>query len=432
MNSRFNLIIPAYYCDKSNQERMECTLSLKISKDSCILLFISSQFQLNPFQIQLNKYNKMHTKIGKCKFMSDNHSFSLLFIESQSHQNRFLYSLADAGIIIPIDLKHYAVMSSPVNIPNGRFLNIEMSVTLTVHNLFRNRYLNLSLNINNDILQEFANYSAAFFSNILNAKVKSWIKSDKTHSPLPEGFNIDNAIGWLQSKSTPKSNNYSQAHDKIKDANDDMKRLIKVINADSPRHRSNDPKWTNLMSKTCTEILCALVADGHQYLQGEFDICAKVALILGDSGTSEMIFNGTRYICEFVPLKDRASAAIIQDISNSILDIYKKVCPEIHKFFEIRGWNNFMMLGNNIPHLFTRCFNEIWKIWYWLSKTEKIEIAFSCFCASILIMMLPEIAKHKTVKLDFVLEYWDDAITKIDVNQVLNLSNYLYQNYTTE
>ncbi|EAX88545.1 hypothetical protein TVAG_232130 [Trichomonas vaginalis G3] len=371
----------------------------------------------------------MITKIGKCKFISDNQSFCLLFIDSARNQNRFLYSLADAGLIVPIDLQTYAIIEKPSNIPNGKFTNLEMSVTQTIHSIFRNRFMNLTEEQLPDHFQDYNGYAAAFFVSLLQIKVKKWIKESESNISISPDFDTNRATEWLLSKTQENSNNYAEAHKKIKDANPNQSKLIKVVNNDAVRHRTEDKQWTDILNRTCIEVLSSMIAEGHSYLQGEYDISAKIALTLGSSGNSETIYNATKYICEFLKLEDRAGASTIQLISDEIFNIYEKACPEIFKFFKNRGWDIFIVLGNVIPPIFTRSFDDVWKLWYWLEqKNEKNNYAFSCFCGAVMLMMIPEISSHKTLKVDYMLEYWDTSLPKLDLNSLLDISNYLYHN----
>ena len=407
---------------------MKCTCNLKITEDSFKLLIISlNEGQTTPITIPLNTYSRLSIKQGICNFISQNDEFSLFFVSSsQRHQNRLLFALTDSCCIVPIDLFTFKIMKKPCFIPDGTFPALEKSVSQTIHKMFKQRFIEISEHDSETHDPEYISYSCSFFGFQLILLANKQMQKQKVSLFLQ---NEKEAANWLLSF-IKNNTEYAKAAKKIKSANQETKKELNVIKQDAERYRTNNEKWNDDLRVLCANVCMAMSASGHPYLQGEYDVCAKIALTLiafdESKVTEENIFDITQVICTMIPYENRISEESIKDISQRILKITESVCPQISVFYKDMDWSCFIMFANVISALFTRSFNDVWKLWKWLYESEDVLASLCSFCAAILIFELPVFAAHNTQSIGLTLEYWDSSLLELDINQVLNLSYYLY------
>ena len=429
-NSTYNLIFPCFYWSSHDNDRIQCKCCLKITEDSFNLLLLTQDSgQTSPSIIKLSSYDRMTAKQGICKFESEKEDFSLIFIDpSFRHQNRFLYSLVDSCCIIPSDLTTYLVMDKPLHVPNGQFQISEQSVTQNIHTIFKQRFSELTEHNASDVDSDYVDKSSVFFAFMLRLASQKFSRQNSDYKPIIKDEN--EAGKWLLSFTPMNSNEFGNAQQALHDITPEIQNELRYIQQDAERYKPIDKRWRNELKKICLNVYLALTASEHPYIQGEYDICATIALILSskfpEKTNEETVFNAMRGIVNMIPLENRADQNSIKLISDKIHAIIKTICPQIEFTFQKKCWTIFNMFTNVVSSLYAKNFNDVWKLWKWIFDSKDQVTSLSVFCASVLLFALPVIARYQSQTVDETLHYWDAAVSKFSIDELLSLSNYLY------
>ena len=430
MNSTYNLIFPCFYWSSHDKDRIQCKCCLKITEDSFNLLLLTQDSgQTSPSTIKLSSYDRMTAKQGICTFESEKEDFSLIFLDpSFRHQNRFLYSLVDSCCIIPSDLTTYIVMDKPLYVPNGQFQITEQSVTQNIHSIFKQRFFDLTKNSTYEVDSDYVSKSSVFFAFMLRLASQKFAKQNSDYNPIMK--DEAEAGKWLLTFTPMNSNEFGNAQQALHDVTPEIHRELRIIQEDAARYKTTDKRWFGDLSKICLNVCLALTASEHPYLQGEFDICARIALTIyatfPDKVNEETVFNAMRGIVNMVPLENRSDMNSIKLISDKIHAIIKTICPQISYTFEKKCWTILSMFTNAVSCLYAKNFNDDWKLWRWIFDSKDKVTSLSVFCASVLLFALPIITRNQSQTVEETMHYWDNAVSKFSLDELLLLSNYLF------
>ena len=106
----FTSIIPCQISESSNNLPFSCTLVLEFSKSKVQFnLFKENSRDTAPVQFEYNKYNKLLISTSRCIFINVDNGISATFFffcslsdgYTNNNLRRFVFALADAGMLIP-------------------------------------------------------------------------------------------------------------------------------------------------------------------------------------------------------------------------------------------------------------------------------------------------------------------------------------------
>jgi len=438
-NSVFSFLCSCYLLDDLNPDGFKCRICLNITETSFSLIIMPMKKNSYPKTIDLKVYDKMSIIPDICRFYNEKKFLSLTFLDDNLNQKRFMLSLANSGLIVPINRIDFYIIPNPSFIPDGSFNCAKVATYSMWCEIIRNRFYSIQKDDYEYVHPMFISHCSWY---ILKERIAKILLSDEyiVESPTT-GKNI---LRWAIKQIRIQSGKLSSVLQQFDDDNvaKTHGKSIKIIYNDSARHHCKSPLWTDEFEKLATDICKASILCSHSFTQGELDIAEKVILLLlGESGIGKShskplidpksprfndaaleLFN---YIVHLGAYVDMPISQAVDDLTQFSLSVYQALFPEAFTFFDSKKWNSFMWFANNTSTIFKTVFPDVWKLWYFIGTAADKHKAFKSFFAAINLFMIQKFAENQTEKFDFVMGYWDDEIRKISLDDLLIITSYI-------
>ena len=464
---QFTTILPCHVSFSNNKVPFPCTLVLDITKEDAFFLIYKSDGQSIRFDYQ--KYDTLYVHSEHCIFSnksekSEKNEAGFYFFNDNTNFKRFIFSLADAGLLLVPSLS-LSVRDSVVVIP---FTGIHSFVPTGNYN-FKNFPINrhVASIIRSQILsatKENPPFDPRFIENVALsyykselAKYNKWKKVNTQKLISQMNFKVSMLLVKFLKKIEIQDDYHQYKARMLNDQNlpPGYTTNFSVVDKDAARTNCNSKYWTDELKAICCTILKVVLYQHHiYYLQGNFDVIMKISLLLkGETLISEEVsipseiqnysseeFETFLYSCYYYfartfyiegSTESNVLERILSNISNIAFKAYDKLTPCTSSYLKLKNIESFHWSTDDLAPIFSRTFDNIWILWYWIMSTSKPFVAISLIHASLLFISIPQLINQHIQDGTEVVNYWPNFKRSImnnmeELKKLLELSTYFY------
>lgn len=458
--SRHVLIVPCYFADKNETVPMLRKMCLEISKISYEIRVLLSLDNPTLVSTDFRKFDTLYAYTEHCVFSSSKNlqpDITIFFLNLKIHYMRLLFTLADSGLIIPKQYNKCLLMPSPSFVPSGIYSYQSSKYMAEIRTIISNRFGQIK-QIPHPFCPDLVREAIYFFNRLYVIKIRKWLDNNPNEKVFNLELNSKILLNWLKKRAPPRKSQYSKNKSKLYDFSKlqakELPKEIRTIKQDSDRTHSEDPKWNDKLKAQCENVMQAFTFDGHVFLQGEFDVAQKIALLLqGSSGiindrteipnwaknlseetSNEFFYSIIKFMLSLFDHKEKNLMEVLIDITEISKELIHTVFPRlefyINTYFgtEKNGPNSnvFLWIGNDLYTFYCRRYPDVWRLWFWIFCQDDSFHRFAVFSTSLLFLSLPKFAEHYVTQVDEVTNLWTECIESIDFETALNCANYIY------
>lgn len=479
---QYNLLIPCYFTLSIDIDPQKCRMNLQIKLDSFeIRLFKYDTFQNIDVHFNQWKFIRLQENIVCFYNEGDQIDLILFFINDTINFKRFLFSLAEAGLIVPLvspgfNDNDFLFVQTPSFIPTSCYsYSTKLNILTQVKNVTQSQMIFI-LEKENIIPfnKNYIDYVMPFEIKETNKQIdenrehhqKIWTKLKESNCGSILDFffkkmKLDDSLFEETYQLMIKSQFSPVTDDPVleKNINDIDKDKVRMVNDDESR------KWTPNLCSICS-IICKMhvLKSGIRFVQGQFEVAKKVALLMrgesfapGDDTElpekyQEMFnyneeseindnFDFVKYlfaIYEFLfnSFEDKDQSANIEifvnKTSEEALKAIKRFLPKVAPFFIVHKMNTFLFFNQFYSTIFCKTIKNIWPVWILLKMMRDQEKAYPSFSAAILYVALPYLLEKKVQDEERLKEINPDNF-ELDnkIEELVKVSTFLYKCYNS-
>ena len=421
----FSLCVPCFLKIGEQHIHGKTTVCINISNDLFEIRFPVSIHLTSTIPIDNQMFAFIH---HKSILIGDN---ILLLFPSETSKLRFLVTLSGAGVLIPYKHDVFQLLPKPSFIPTQEELSLPMNKFYGYSlNRFRSQIHQISPNTPSCFVDNAAKRVMFDYSNT----VKHWLSENPNYQISRYCYSPNSIIKFLKGTISMKY------HMNTIKTPEEPPRCFQVVDQDNFRTRPHNVKWEKADGDHCARIIKSAISVGHAYVQGEFDIMIHIYLLskrgisfLTDNTDAPKTVDDDFILNTYIWLTELTSNLCtnlhdsIISVGTRSIDVIEKCMPNMISWIKYHQIDIFPWLAQDIPMIYCRHFTQIWKFWIWYLKQSDRFTAIATFGASILLMLHELFSGVKDPLL--VVNEWSQTISKLDIDDILDLSSYLLYHY---
>ena len=419
--SRFNLMVSCAVSLYREESPQKCKLNLDISMDTVNAILLRTKHEVPEFDtVNICNFDIMTIDEDFITFSGSNQKMTLYFVNNKADLKRVVMSLAESGTIVPLNVTKCAILSKPTFIPKGEYLTSQSKLIANVGILLANQVKSLRKDaLPNDSV--FVDGTLRFFQKRYVRQAHKYFTGARDLIVTRGPVSVKYCTKWLL-KTVPKSNKFENERGKLKS--------IQKIDADAGSISEG-------LRSVCCDICKLASMTGRKYVEGNVEIARRIVLML--NGKSDIVNDENELPTTLAEMSQK-------DKANFAYDCYMK----LSQFFDTEGaadnirqlslrflqnytpyvmpfvWNHELgqCFGSeyDIGSLFSNRFPEVWRLWFWIFRTEEPLKTFAAFNASVSFLALDDLMEFKD---DDFASHWDDALSKVGLKESMNYAQFL-------
>lgn len=477
---QYNLMIPCHYSILLNDNPKKCRMNFQVTYKT---------FQINLFKFDTLQKIDIHNDKWKiirvmvleniiC-FIKDDDSIDLvlLFINDSINFKRFLFSLAESGLIVPgvsqnLNENDFLFISKPSFIPTSSYsYSTKLNTLFQIRNVTQSQILYI---VEKEVIpfnEEFIDFVLPFAIQETDKQIEEGSKCHPKIWAKMKGNKCGDILEFLISKisiedypdehikeliHSCQSNTFEKNTDLIKNLNDvdkDKERMVK------------DPKSQKWSPNLCS--ICALVCKSHvlktkiKFVQGQFEVVKRIALLMngeillsdddedilpdifkkkfnyndhagieGNLTFFKYLFALYEFMFDSIEKKEYSIniKTYVDKISEDVLNVFKQFLPKVAPFFIVHKIKDLFFYNSCYATIFCDSITNIWPVWIMLKKMHEHEKGYVSLAASILYLSLPTLLEKK-VRNEEQLRENNPLFFNLDdkIEEIIKISSYLYR-----
>ena len=421
--TRFNLMFPCAASCKVGQAPEKCSANLDISPTSINLFLLRSASGKPAFdRMSFSLFKFVTISEDSLCFFGTRERLSLFFFTNKADMKRIVLCLAECGVLVPCDFSKYQILSRPTFLPKGQYLTDQAKLTWKVGTVLATHLKGLT----EDNLPDnsvFVDGTLSLFHRRYLRQAHGYFMKAKdmivTHGPVTLKY----CLRWLH-KSTQPSN--FGALQKSKGSNDQ-------INEDAQRLKGE-------LALLCSDVCEAALLRGRVYVPGNIEIAKRIWLLIeGESGIqgdetvvppaiagmteaekADLLFSSYLLMTYFFD-----SDKVVEKVASVSLDLMKKIVPQVFPFIWTHKLEQLCVTRTvDIGSLFSNRFPDIWRLWFWVFRSENPFKTFAAFNGSVAFMALSHLLELSDGQSNLA-DKWDEAVARVGLKEAMNFAQYM-------
>jgi hypothetical protein len=443
---RFDLMLPCYVMTHAQSPATPGKLCLQVSRKSVALFLLrttpGSNYvvivveldQLTEFRIVTLPGKRRPFQTPCCTFSGPNRLLlTLFFLDDLTNLHRFVFTLAESGLIVPLDLTRdqkspvFRRLLRPSFLPTG---NCDFSSEQSLQTMALETVLRQLRNVDENRLPAFPGFSSIAVKSFYpfhRTQLDSWVKSNPEFDVMEKKVDRVILVKWLLGVAPP-SDEFSRIQAKLTDL---PVRIVQDIDSESLKFPNSQLFDETTIATLAPNILKAAYHVKRVYFQEHWHILQKVVeLIRGQSGIpgddeqgvglldrvnkeEEFIFSVYQFLIEFFDGRDETGGGTLTPVLNRVIDIVKlnlrSKVPCMMSFLYMTD-PALTFLSKDISAMFSSTCSQIWTVWYWIFTQSDHLKAFGAFSASVIVVILYEFIQNRSEDVDSGKGCWIDLL----------------------
>jgi hypothetical protein len=441
---RFTLMVPCAAITRPNALPDSYSLALDITREKWQLFLLKTDpEQPVRFQPDMSEYTEFRVeKSEACVFTGPNIApFALFFLSGRANLRRLVYTLADAGLLIPMHVRdsQFRLLPRPSFLPVGDFEGHgPTSFLLRVIEFLKVRSVSVTPE-NRPFFPGLVRVLASYFIDRLS-RATSRLFAAEGRGLVNTDLNRRILLEWLREVAPPKGDFRRDGADAARP---------QPVDGDCLRHPPHKLCGPEELKTTCADIIRVAQRQGRQYLQGNLHIVQRiVVLIAGESGLqedksgdpnwlaavdrSDFAFSAYMFLTEFFQCTSgKVLSTILARIGPVILELLEKGIPGFIPFLH-QYLDNLFFVSNDLPHMFAASIKEVWRIWYWIFRQTDHLKAYAAVTLGFIIWFTRDHCDKAQREPESMTEAWPHLVEHIDSAEALTFAVFLLKKLDTE
>ena len=416
---RFNLMFPCMASCKNGQAPQKCSVNLDIAQTQANLILLRpSSGTPSVEQVPCNQFKFVTISEDCLCFQGDRDRLTLFFLNNKADMKRIVLCLAECGVLVPCDFSKYRILSRPTFTPTGHYLTDQLKLTWKVGTILGTHLKSLT----QDNLPDnsvFVDGTLSLFHRRYLRQAHAYFMKEKdmivTHSPVTLKY----CLRWLAK--TAQKTNFAALRKSLQE------------NERIDKEAEGQPK-------ICSDVCKASLLRGRVYVPGNIEIANKIKLLIdGDSGIpgdetvvpvqmanmseeekDELSFSSYLLLTQFF-YRDE----VVEQLASVSIGLIKKIVPQVMPFIWTHDLTTLCVTGvEDIGSLFSRRFPDVWRLWFWVFRSENPFKTFAAFNGAVAFLALAHLHNLDDRRTKLA-NKWDEAVSRVGLKEAMNFAQYM-------
>jgi hypothetical protein len=370
---------------------------------------------------------------------------SVFFFNAQGNLRRFLFSLADSGVLMPYANKElrgqYKLFEKPSFIPTGHISTSYPRQPDLIREVFRaiaSRVKEITER-NPAAYPPFTSAAVSLLHGHFLGKANSFLTSHSSERISRLRYSQETAIRALFNRISP-GNRFARHWARLKKGSSTG--FGQEIEMEFASLKWKEKIWTSRLKSLCLSVAKSGKLAGRVYLPGNLEIVRQLVLLVhGSSGLqsdgtevpvieatlSEVVFESYMLFTEpFFSSHDEGDIeGVTRRFYEMVVNLLGSPSGILCAHFRQHGIL-LDFLKRDFGDLFARRFKKFWHLWNWMMFERNDHLkALASFAASVLMLVLPRAVELNLVTSGDFSSRWSELTSGVKLGVVMNTANWL-------